>query len=178
MISRSFAPISDRFFFHFANVGEWRKSSPLRDVVFLLVGDRKKSNLSPNQSRGNCSAITSWLLRFEDWKTNAKVIWIKNTKVQDTWFNNLNDTVGVPHMFLPNEWTKWDFEISWFQVFTLPIYSFTGHLNQILATSFSKGKRLVRTKVFRDHVTFGETKGGRIIHTPAGGFNPSAQLKT
>lgn len=159
MISRSFAPIiSDRSFFSL------RKRRRMTQIITFkgcrcFVGRRsQKIEPEPEPKPG---WVRRSLCGVEVWRRLENPCQIDLNQKQKCKTHNLTISItqwGSPTCFLPNERTKWDFEISWFQVFTLPIYSFMGHLNQILATS-SKGKLLVRTKVFGDHVNFGETKG-------------------
>ena len=101
------------------------------------------------------SAITLWRWGLKKTgKPMPNVFWIKTQNGKTNNLQSQSHSGGPPHVFF----AKWVNKMR-FQVFTLPIYSFIGHLNQILATSSSKGKLLVRTKVFGDHVNFGETKG-------------------
>lgn len=127
--------------------------SPLRDVVFLLV---RIAKIEPEPEPkpgwfGDLSGVEVWG-RLE----NHCIIDLnqKHKSARKITYN-LNHTVGgSPTRFFNKNQAKesnirFHFMIS---VFTLPIYSFMGHLNQILATSSSKGKLLVRTNFFRDRV--------------------------
>ena len=121
----------------------------------MLVGDRQKIEPEPEPKPG---WVRRSLCGVEVWRrleNQCQMHFESKHKTAKT--NNLQSqshSGGPPHVFF----AKWVNKMR-FQVFTLPIYSFIGHLNQILATSSWKGKLLVRTKVFGDHVNFGETKG-------------------